>query len=153
MSFEQTLRDKISKAPFRSKEKELFKVVLGTIQQKASSGKVTDEQGIAIVKAMVGTNNEMLFGNPSKNLKPIFVEGDPRRLPIEEENRVLSQLLPTYLTAEQIETSLSGANLVEEIKNAKGEPSAMGLAMKHFKATDAKVEGDTVKLVIQKLRA
>jgi hypothetical protein len=116
---------------------------------------MTDEQGLAIVKAMVGTNNKMLYGDETEDppVKPLFADGDARRLPIEEENVILKTLLPTYLTADQIEASLAQADLVEQIKTAKGEGPATGIAVKHFKANNVPVEGETVKAVVQKLRA
>jgi hypothetical protein len=155
MTFEETLRDRIKKAAFGSKERDLIKVVLGAVQQKAAGGKMTDEQGLAIVKAMVGTNNKMLYGDETEDppVKPLFADGDARRLPIEEENVILKTLLPTYLTADQIEASLAQADLVEQIKTAKGEGPATGIAVKHFKANNVPVEGETVKAVVQKLRA
>lgn len=112
---------------------------------------MTDEQGIAIVKGMVGTNNEMLFGNPDKGTKPLFADDDPRRAVIVAENAVLATLLPKYLTAEEIEASLT-PEVVQAIKDCPKEGQATGIAMKHLKTLDVKVEGDTVKAVVQKLR-
>ena len=155
MTFEETLRAKINSYPHMSNERNLLKVVLGAYQQKASSGKVTDEQGLAIVKAMVGTNNEMLYGNATKSppVEPIFAKDDPRRAPYLEENRLLMSLLPKYLTSEEISAALTAADLVEQVKSAKSEGQATGVAMKHFTSGKIPVEGETVKAVVQKLRA
>lgn len=143
MTFEQTLRDRIAKAPFKSKEKDLLKVVLGEMQQKAASGKVTDEQGHSLVKSMIKNNVEKVLVHLKTD--------DPRRAPIEEENKVLGSLLPVYLTAEQIMDKLTGG-LEIAISAAKNEGQAVGLAMKYLKSMNAKVEGDTVKAVVQKMR-
>ncbi len=145
MSFEQELRDRINKAPFRSKEKDILKVVLGELQQKSASGKISDETAHNYVKSMIKNNVEKVLAV----LKP----DDPRRAGYEEENKILQSLLPKYLTADEVEASLKAADLVEQVKSAKNEGQATGVAMKHFKATDAKVEGDTVKAVVKKLRA
>lgn len=74
MSFEQLLRDRIAKAPFRSQEKETLRVVLGDVQQKAS---VSDEQGYNMVRAMIKNNNEKVL--------PYLQDGDLRRAVLLEE--------------------------------------------------------------------
>src|SRR4051812_5318001 len=98
MSFEQNLRDRISKAPFRSKERDLLKVVLGEYQLKASSAKVTDDNGLAIVKGMLKSNLEKVL--------PVLAPDDYRRADILEENAVLLSLLPKYLNSEQVQLEL-----------------------------------------------
>jgi hypothetical protein len=143
MSFEEILRNRISKAPFRSKEKDLLKVVLGEIQQKSASGKVTDDQGLAIVKSMIKNNIEKVL--------PHLKDEDERKTMIEEENKILQSLLPSYLTAEQIKNRL--VDLVGQIKEAKSEGQATGIAMKHLKLINVQVEGETVKQAIQEMRA
>jgi hypothetical protein len=149
MSFEQLLRDRIAKAPFRSKEKDILKVVLGDVQLKAASGKVSDETCHNIVKSMIKNNTEKVLAV----LKP----DDHRRAGIEEENRVLQTLLPKYLTLDEAEKALreatDPAGLVEEIQKAKSEGQATGVAMKYFKGHQMNIEGETVKAVVNKLRA
>jgi hypothetical protein len=144
MSFEQSLRDRINKAPFRSREKDLLKVVLGEVQQKSAGGKVTDEQGLAIVKKMAKANEETLG---------LLGAEDKRREQYEEENAILQSLLPNYLTVEQIVQRLTEGGLADEIKTAKNEGQATGIAMKKLKADNAPVEGDTVKQAVVKLRS
>lgn len=146
MSFEQTLRDRISKAPFRSKEKDLLKVVLGDVQQKSASGKVSDEQGLGIVKSMIKNNVEKVL----VHLK----EDDPRHAVIVEENKILASLLPTYLTVDEVKELLAKYDsMVSDLKAAKSEGQATGIAMKYLKSVNAQVEGDTVKQAVQQLRA
>lgn len=144
MSFEQTIRDRISKVPFRSREKDVFKVVLGEVQQKSATGPVSDEQGQNIVKAMVKNNVEKVL----VHLK----DGDPRRAAVEEENSILSSLLPTYLTEDEIVERLTDAALTDQLKAAKSEGQATGLAMKYLKGLALAVEGDTVKQAVAGLR-
>ncbi len=143
MSFEQTLRDRINKAPFKSTERDLLKVVLGEFQLKAATLKVTDEMAIAIVKKMVKANDETL-GHLGQD--------DARRKQYEEENQILQTLLPSYLTVDQILAKLSEGGLTEEVKTAKSEGQATGVAMRHLKSANASVEGETVKQAVQKLR-
>jgi uncharacterized protein YqeY len=146
MSFEEKLRERLNKAPFRSKEKDLLKVVLGELQQKSASGKVTDEQGLAIVKSMIKNNIEKVL--------PHLKEGDERKTVIEEENKILQALLPAYLTVEQVKELLAKyQGLTEDIQAAKNDGQATGLAMKYLKSLNAQVEGETVKQAILELRA
>lgn len=80
MTFEQKIRDRISKVPFKSKEKEILKVVLGEVQQKSNMGSFSEESGISMVKSMIKNNIEKVL---------IYMSADdPRRAPLEEENRV-----------------------------------------------------------------
>ena len=141
MSFEQLLRDRIAKAPFRSQEKETLRVVLGDVQQKAS---VSDEQGFNMVRAMIKNNNDKVL--------PYLQEGDLRRKVLIEENEVLSSLLPSYLTADQISQHLSEPSLTEKIKASKSEGQATGVAMKFFKDGSFPVSGDDVKKIVQQIR-
>lgn len=144
MSFEQTVRDRISKAPYGSTEKNILKVVLGDIQLKAAGGTITDEAGHAIVKKLVKGNEETLGHLKGE---------DPRRAQYLGENAVLSSLLPTYLTADQVTAELTSAGLVEQVKAAKNEGQATGVAMKHLKGKGLAVEGDEVKKAVTALRS
>lgn len=146
MTFEQKLRERLSKAPFRSREKELLKVVLGEVQLKSATAPVTEEQGNSLVKSMIKNNVEKVL----VHLK----EGDERRIGVLEENKILESLLPSYLTADEIEAKLNtDIDLVIQIKAAKSDGQATGLAMKFLKAQNCNVEGDTVKQVVLSARA
>lgn len=142
MSFEQVLRDRIAKAPFRSREKEILRVVLGDVQQKHS---VSDEQGYNMVRVMVKNNTEKVL--------PYLAEGDLRRAVLLEENEILATLLPAFLTNDQILVHLVGASLTPNIKDAKSEGQAVGVAMKFFKEKAFPVSGDDVKKVVQQIRS
>lgn len=141
MTFEQTLRDKIQKAPFRSAEKEILKVVLGEYQQKTATAKATDEIGHTIVKKMIAANKENLGLLPN---------ADPRCAQFNQENIFLNQLLPQYWSQEQIVASLTEASV--DVKTAANDGQAMGVAMQHLKKVGAPVEGQTVKEAVATLR-
>lgn len=140
MTFEETIRDRIKKSSYPSVERDVLKVVLGDLQQKASGGKVTDEIGHGIVKKMVQSNKE--------NLQHLET-ADLRYVKYVEENEVLESLLPQYLTKEQIMLSLTTAGI--DVKSM-GEGPATGKAMKHFKDLNAPIEGLTVKEVVLEMR-
>lgn len=140
MAFEQELRDKINGFPHGSADRNLLKVVLGDWQQKAASGKVTDEIGHAVVKKIIVGNTENLGYLP---------EGDPRRATLLHENEVLATLLPSYWSGDQISQCLveGGVDL-----HSGNEGQATGRAMKFLKEQNALVEGGTVKDVVIGLR-
>lgn len=143
MSFVDTLRLKIKESPFGSRDREILKVVLGDIQQKQATMNVTDEMCCGIVRKIVEANNI--------NLKHLD-EKDVRYAKYVEENEILSALLPTYLTAEQVLDRLTSDGLVETIKTAINEGKAVGVAMGHLKKLDVPVDGNIVKTVVQKIR-
>lgn len=155
MSFETTLREKIGKAAFGSQERNLLKVVLGEFQQKAANGKVTDEQGLAIVKSMIKNNKE--FMDPTqeegKPVKPSLAADSPKRAELMAENAVLETLLPKYLGKDEAVAMLKQKGWDIPIRDAKGDGAAIGLAVKFFKSVNVDVEGNTVKQAVQELRA
>jgi len=141
MTFEEMLRDRIAKCPYGSSERNLLKVVLGDLQQKSASGKVTEEIAHAVVKKIIKGNEESMG---------YLSEGDLRRAQYLNENEILSGLLPKYLTADQIRESLTTAGI--DVSSMPNEGQATGRAMQHFKATNSPVEGQTVKEVVQAIR-
>lgn len=140
MTFEENLRERIKKSPINSVERTVLKVVLGEIQQKSASKAITEEQCHSIVKGMVASNKENLG---------FLQSSDPRYDKYVEENDVLNELLPKYLTVDQITERLTASGI--DFK-AVSEGQATGKAMQFFKAQNAPVEGQTVKQVVAELR-
>lgn len=138
-NFETQLRQLIADAPPSSSARNLFKVVLGEWQTKTTFDKGTDEVGYNIIRKMIKANEENLG---------YLAEGDSRRAQYQEENELLSALMPSFLSAEQIQAELAGVDLTA----AKSDGQAMGLAMKHLKSKGLSVEGDTVKQVVAGMR-
>ena len=66
MSYEEQIRDRMSKAPHGSTEREILKVVLGEVQQKSALGQFTEEMGHAIVKKMMKANEASAGRNREK---------------------------------------------------------------------------------------
>jgi uncharacterized protein len=141
MSYEQQIRDRMSKAPHGSTEKSLLKVVLGEVQQKSALGEFTEEMGLAIVKKMMKANEETI---------PHMSEADSRRAKLLEENKVLASLLPQYWTAGQIRERLQADGV--NVQSAKNDGQAIGMAMQHLKKINAPVEGQTVKEAVAEMR-
>ena len=141
MSYEAQIRERMSKAPHGSTEKELLKVLLGEVQQKSNIGQFTDEMGLAIVKKMMKANEETI---------PHLSETDARRAKLLDENKVLTSLLPQYWSAGQIRERLQADGL--NLQGAKNDGQAIGMAMGHLKKINAPVEGQTVKEAVAELR-
>jgi hypothetical protein len=141
MSFEQIIRDRLSKAPHGSTEKSILKVVLGDVQQKSALGEFTLDMGHALVRKMIKANDETL---------PHLPAADPRRGKLLEENQILGSLLPQYWSVQQVCERLQADGV--NIKDAKNDGQAMGLAMQHLKKLNAPVEGQTVKEAVAQMR-
>lgn len=146
MSFEEMLREKLSAAPVRGWERDLYKVVLGEMQQ---SGNMKDEQCCNFVKSIIKSNEQNLgFLGPD----------DTRRQKYLDENRILQELLPEekekppFLTLEETIQSLKDSGLEEELKSCQNPGKAIGLAIAHFKKNEIPVEGNVVKEVVLEIR-
>ncbi len=142
MSFEEELRNRISKAPHGSMEKNLLKVVLGEVQQKSAMDSFSDEMGYSLVKKMIKANEENVGRLPSE---------DPRHQQFLEENKILDSLLPQYWSVEKIQQQLEADGV--DVKAAKNDGQATGMAMKHLKSINALVEGDTVREAVARMRS
>lgn len=141
MSFEQQIRDRMTKSAHGSNERNLLKVVLGEVQQKSALGAFTEDMGHAIVKKMMKANEETI---------PHLSESDARRGKLLEENKILAGLLPQYWSAAQVRQQLEADGI--DIKSAKNDGQAMGLAMQHLKKINAPIEGQAVKVAVGEMR-
>mgnify|MGYP006320764971 CR=1 FL=1 len=144
MSFEDVLRQKIAAAPSKV-AKSILKVVLGEFQQKNTTGKATEADGYKIIEKIVNGNNETLG----------YLKADDARASImQEENEVVSALLPTYLTADEVLLKIIGEpQLLADVKSAKGDGQATGVVSKWCKAQKLEAKGDVIKEVVTKIRA
>lgn len=146
MSFENTLREKLAAAPVRGWERDLYKVILGEIQQEKI---LNEEQFCEFVKQIIKANE--------LNLR-LLGPDDIRRQKYLDENRILQELLPEeedkipFLTAEEIKQSLQDSGLEEELKSCQNPGKAIGLAIAHFKKNEIPVEGNVVKQVVLEIR-
>jgi len=141
MSFEELIRERMHKAPHGSNERNLLKVVLGEVQQKSALAPFTEDMGHALIKKMIKANEETL---------PHLKESDPRHGKLLAENPILASLLPQYWSVEQILQRLQADGI--DLKAAKNDGQAMGLAMQHLKKIEAKVEGQAVKEAVAAMR-
>lgn len=140
MSFEDILREKIKQSQVGSYDRDVLKLVLGECQQVMDT--MTDERGHGIVKKLIKSNEECLG-----HLTP----EDPRYVRFVSENKLLADLLPQYLTKDQICERLVADGI--DVKSANNDGQAVGVAMKHLKQIGAAVEGGSVKTAVSQLRA
>jgi uncharacterized protein len=127
----------------RDVEKEILRVALGEIQAAGnrSTEPLTDDDVQKILKKLIKSNSETIGAGPKPELKA----------KLEEENRILENLLPQRWDVERIALEL--APLSDQIKAAKSEGQATGVAMKHLKGLAAPVEGKDVGDAVKKIRA
>lgn len=142
MSMEEIVRKRIAETPFSDKvTRGILKVLLGDLQLKsAKDPKFNDDKALGVVKAIIEGNNKFLAA---------LAVDDPRALAYRQENEILGSFLPNYWSAEQIAEELKKVDL-QAVDNVG---QAIGVAMKHLKAIDAPVEGQTVREVVAKLRS
>lgn len=124
-------------------EREILRLAMAEIQQiEVRTGTPpTDEEAAKVVKKLLKSNGETLAAGPSAE----------QRARLDEENLILESLLPKTWDAARIAAEL--ADVAGEIKAAKSDGQATGVAMKHLKAKGAPVEGKDVGEAVKKLRA
>ena len=123
-------------------EKEILRVAVGeiTTQSARESGTGSDEEAQAILRKLIKSNQESLA----------LIEDDARKVALELENRTLADLLPQSLSIADIVAQL--APVLNDIVNAANAGQATGIAMKHFKALGANVNGKDVTQAVARLR-
>ena len=131
-------------------EKNVLKVVVGAIETLASSkaqgGKpVTDDQELKEVKKVIEGNDETL-----RLLTERGMQSDTRYNTLTVENSVLKPYVPSSLSQAEILNALGG--IEADIKGAKSDGQAVGVAMKLFKTQGARVDGADVTAVVQSMR-
>lgn len=147
MSLVEVMRDKVKVAMKSGNvaEKSILKLVLGecdTLLNSAQQGgkALTDEQVSKVIRKIILSNNETLEYNMPED----------KMLIILKENEILESLLPKLLTQDQIREKIS--SIEADIKSAKSEGQAVGVAMKLLKQSNEAVDGNDVKAVVITLR-
>jgi uncharacterized protein YqeY len=123
--------------------KNILGLAFGEIQtaEARANRALTDDEAVAIVRKLVKANEETL-GHASGE--------DARAAELRREIDVLSSLLPKALSVEAIAAAL--APVAEAVRGAKSDGQAMGVAMKHLKASGASVEAPAVQQAVRALR-
>ncbi len=123
-------------------EKEILRVALGEIQTAESrgEGKLSDVDVQGILRKLVKSNREALEA----------AQNEETKAELSQELEVLDSLLPRTLDVDQIVQAL--APVADAVKGAAGPGPAMGIAMKHLKASGATVEGKDVGAAVGIIR-
>src|SRR5262245_13634356 len=117
----------------RAVERDVLRVALSEIQAAENRGtEINDDESQKIIRKLIKSNTETIAVVPAGDAKT----------KLEEENRILDSLLPKQLGVDEIVKVLAGVE--GDIKSAKSEGQATGVAMKHLKASGATVGGKEV---------
>lgn len=127
----------------RDLEKDVLRTALGEMQTaEARAGKaLSDEEAQKIVKKLIKSNQETI--DVSKD--------DGTKAKLAEEIRILEALLPKTLSVAEIVAALQ--SVADDIKSAKSDGQATGVAMKKLKSEGATVDGKDVAEAVKRLRA
>ncbi|HEY8041026.1 MAG TPA: GatB/YqeY domain-containing protein [Polyangiaceae bacterium] len=132
----QAMRDRDAVA------KDVLGLALGEIQtaEARANRALGDDEAMAVVRKLVKSNEETLS----------LASGDPNAANLRREIEVLSALLPRAMGVDAIAAAL--VPVTEQLRGAKSDGQAMGVAMKHLKASGAVVEASAVQEAIRRVR-
>jgi hypothetical protein len=140
-----TLRSRMTAAmkAHNTVEKELLRTALGEITMTMNVEGVpgSDDLVIKVLKKLQKSNQETL---------KLATDAD-QRSQLETELSILGELLPKELSVDLVLEML--APVRDAIRAARAEGPAIGIAMKHLKASAIDAEGKTVAEAIAKLRS
>lgn len=119
-------------------EKEILRTAIGEVTRAGEEA--TDERVVGVLRK-IGKGCQETLGHAQ----------DPaQRATLEREIAILESLLPKGLGPEEIRALL--APVQEAIAAATGEGQAIGLAMKHLKASGVSADGGSVAAAVRLLR-
>jgi uncharacterized protein YqeY len=126
----------------------LLRVIMGEVStRKARTGKEpVDAEVHAIIRSIIANNNET-----RKELEQRGQTTHEAYARLAQENGYLETLLPKTLDPAAIQKELLG--IAAELKGAKNDGQATGLAMKHLKQKGLAVLGEDVAVAVKQVRA
>jgi len=126
----------------RDVEKEILRVAIGEITTDATrpGRKGSDEEAIAVVRRLLKSIEDSLA----------MTVTDQARERLDEERRVLLSVLPPALGEDQVVEALTP--VADAVRSASGDGPAMGIAMKHLKASGLTVDGKVVAAAVRRVR-
>ena len=120
-------------------EKEILRTAIGEVTSTGETA--TDERVTKTLTKLVKSNRETLTVSPDEAQKEILLR----------EIGILETFLPVALTPDEISAAL--APVADQIRAAKGDGPAVGVAMKHLKSVEAVVSGQDVRAAVSALRS
>jgi uncharacterized protein YqeY len=127
----------------RDLERDILRTALGEIQiaEARAAKPLTDDEAGKILKKLIKSNQETMDVTPDASTKTKLTE----------ENRILEALLPKTLSVADIVAALM--SVAADIKAAKSDGQATGVAMKKLKSEGATVDGKDVAEAVKQIRA
>lgn len=127
----------------RETEKNIIRVTLGEIatQEGRTGEECSDEKIQKIIRKIIQSNEETL---------KYCIKEDDNYNKLKVENKCLMDLLPKNLN--KMEILLNLANVLDQIKQAKNDGQATGIAIKHLKEGNYIFLGEEVKQVVEGTR-
>lgn len=124
-------------------KREVLAVALGEIQtnEARANRSASDEEAARVVKKLVKSNEETLAATDDSEKKATLAR----------ENEILTSLLPKSLSVAEIVAAL--ASVTGDIRAAKNDGQATGVAMKELKASGATVSGKDVSEAVKQIRS
>jgi uncharacterized protein YqeY len=124
--------------------RDTLKVVVAETESLAirQSKTATDEMVFGVIRKAIEGNTESLGHLPTT---------DPRHAKLTQENVILTGYLPVMLSLDQVLAEL--ASVQGDIKAAKSDGQATGVAMKLLKGKNLAVDGNTVGAAVKQIRA
>jgi uncharacterized protein len=121
--------------------KDVLRVALGEIQtqEHRANQTMTDDEAVAVVRKLVKSNEETMAASTGE-----------RAATLKREIELLTSLLPKRMTIEQIVLALEPQR--DALRAAKGDGPAVGIAIKHLKASGASFDGTDVAEAVKRLR-
>lgn len=152
--FMDKVKDKI-KVASPGPKRDVLRVVLGTLQNMEVP--LAEKDGKPVVHIFnEETCLDCVAGIRKSNLEVLRIlreRGDlqdERIAKLEEENVALEELLPKYLTKEEIRNELVNSNI--DLKSPPKDGPAVGMAMKYLTSKKLEVDGHLVKEVVTEIR-
>ena len=124
-------------------ERDILRVTLGELQnhENRHGTPPTDEESHQIIKKLIKSNEESLAVGLT----------DEMRTKLTAENVILGSLLPKRLSVAEIAAALQP--IAADLRAAKGDGPATGLAMKKLKADGLAADGKDVGEAVKTIRA
>lgn len=121
----------------------ILRLALGELQaHEARTGRApSEEEGHAVLRKLVKSNEETLAVSEDAEQKSV----------LQREIEVLRALLPRSLSVEEIAAKLG--EVADAIRAASNDGAATGVAMKHLRAQQLTVDGQTVGAAVKQIRA
>ena len=149
MKLVQKIEEKLLEARKSKNElaKNILSVALGDIQtQEARAGQkeMVDQQAEKIVQKIIKSNNETMEAAAKSGLQEVLKK-------LGTENEILIALLPKDCNREELAVFLNGHRV--DIKAAKSDGQATGVAMKLLSSLEGSKDGKVVADIVKEMRS